>query len=165
MEDVEISIFNPRVIKVWRGKGSSVEGGRVLAITLASHSYKMSILLNTSITDVLGCFRLPFFIEEDDGVEVGLSSIVPYPSIARMVWVLEIASERGGKADGFRGRCGSSNSGLILCEVDWFVTVNAVFAHVGLSEVYDAGNKEEVVDCLEVMVSGLKGFIIKTVIP
>ena len=99
MEDVEISIFDPRAIEVQGGEGSSVERSGVFMVTLASHSYKMSVFPNAPITDVLSCFCLSLFIKEDDGVEVGLSSIIPYPPITRMVRILEITSEGGGRCE------------------------------------------------------------------
>ena len=98
MENVEVSIFDPNAVKVRGGECSSVKGGRVLAIALASHSYEVGVFPDTSIADVLSGFRLSFLIEEDNGIEVGLSPIVPYPPLTRVVWVLEVTSKGGGKA-------------------------------------------------------------------
>ena len=135
MENIEVSIFDPSVIEIGGREGLSVEGNRVLVIALALHSYKISVLSDASVTNVLSCFGLSLFIEENDGVEVGLSSIIPYPSLTRVVRVLEVTSKGRGKANGIgRGR-GPSDSRLILCKANWFVTVNTVFAHIWFGEV------------------------------
>ena len=105
MEDVEVSIFDPRSIEVWGGEGSGMKRGGVLVVALASHSYKMSIFSNAPITNILSCFCLSLLVEEDNGVEMGLSSIIPYPPIARMIQILEITSEGGSDANGLGGRC------------------------------------------------------------
>ena len=164
MEDVEVGVLDPRAIEVRRRKGLSMKGGRIFAIALASHSYKVSIF-NAPITNVLSRFRLSFFVEKHDGVKVGLGSIISYPPFTRVVWVLEVTSEGRSKANGLRRGCGSSNGRLILCKADWLIAVNTVFAHVRLSEVYDAGNEEEMVDRFEIAVGGLEGFVVKTIVP
>ena len=78
---------------------------------------------------------MSLFIEKDNRVEMGLSTVIPYLSFARVIRVLEITSEGGGKTDGFRRGCRSGDRRLVLCKANWFITVNAVFAHVGFSEV------------------------------
>ena len=165
MKDVEVSVFDPGAIEVRGGEGPSVERGRVLAIALASHSYKVSVFSNAPVTNVLSCFRLSLFIEEYDGIKVGLGPIVSHPPFARVVRILEIAGEGGGKANGLRRGHGSSNGGLVLREADWLVTVDAVLTHVWFSEIYDAGNEEEMVYRFEIAVSSFKGLVIKTVVP
>ena len=164
MKDVEVSVFDPRAVEVWRGEGSGVERGGVLTITLSLHSYKMGVLPDAPIADVLSCLCLPFLIKEDDGIEMRLGSIIPYPPFTRVVWVLEVTSEGGGKVNGLRGGCGPSDCRLVLREANWLVAVNTVFAHVRLSKVYDVGNEEEMVDCFEIAVGGLEGLIVKTIV-
>ena len=142
-----------------------MEGGRVLAIALASHSYKMSVFSNAPVTNVLSCLRLSFLVEKYDGIKVGLGPIISYPPFARVIWVLEVTSKGGSEADGLRRGRGSSDGRLILCEVNWFITVDTIFAHVRLSEVYNAGDEEEVVNRFKIAVSGLEGLVIKAIVP
>ena len=150
--------FGEGKAQAWRG----VEYSR--SPFLSSHSYKMGVFSDAPIADVSSCLRLPFLVEEDDGIEMRLGPIIPYPPFTRVVGVLEVASEGGGKTNGLRGGRGPGDYGLVLREADWLVAVNAVLAHVSLSEVYDAGNKEEMLDHAEIAVSGLKGLIVKTIV-
>ena len=102
----------------------------------------MGVFVNAPITDILGSLCLPFFVEEDDGVEVRLSAVVPYPPFARVIRVLKVASKWGGKVNRLRGGSGSGDSGLVLSEADGFVTVDTIVIHVQLSEVKNARDEE-----------------------
>ena len=164
MEDVKVSVLDPKAIKVRGGKCSSVKRGRIFAIALASHSYKVGVFPDAPIANISGGLRLSFLIEEDDGVEVGLSSIILYPSLTRVVWVLEVASKRGGEANRFGRRGGSGDRGIVLGETNGLVGVDAIFSHVGVNEVDDTGNKKEVLYRAEVAVSGFEGFVVESII-
>ena len=164
VEDVEVRILDPNAVEVGGGKCSGVKRGRVFAVALASYSYKVSVLSNTPIRDIPSRLRLSFLIEENDGVEVGLSSVISYPPFSRMVGILEITSEGRGKPDGFGRGSGPSDSGVVLGEADRFVRVYAVVVHVGIDEIYDAGNKEEVLYRFEIAVSGLEGFVVEPIV-
>ena len=63
----------------------------------------MSVFIDAPVTDILGSFRLPFLIEEDNGVEVRLSPVVPHPPFTRVVGILKITSKWGGKTDRLGG--------------------------------------------------------------
>jgi len=67
--------------------------------------------------------------------------------------------------DGLRRGGGSGDCGIVLSEANGLVSVDTVIAHVRVNEVKDAWNEEEVLHCLEVVVGGLKGFIIKSIVP
>jgi len=135
VKNVEISIFDPDAIEIGRGESSSMKGGGVLAGALVPNTDKVSIFVDTSITDILGSLRLSFLIEEDDGVKVGLSAIVLHPSFTRVVGVLKVAGEWGSKTNRFRRGCGLSDGGLVLSEANRLVTIDAIIAHVWFSEV------------------------------
>jgi len=165
MKNVEVSIFDPNTIEIGGWEGLSVEGGRIFSIPFVLHPYKMSILINTPIRNVLCDLSLSFLIKEDDGVKVWLSPVISYPSLTWMIRILEVAGQRGGKADGLGGGGGSGDSGLVLSEMNGFIVIDAVVAHVGISEIKDAGNKEQVLYCFEVMVGGLESFIVKPIVP
>ena len=142
MKDVEISVFDPSTIKIRRRKGLSMKGGRVLAGALAPNTDKVSVFVDAPITNVLGSLCLPFLVEEDDGVEVGLSAVILYPPFTRMVGILEVADEWRSKADRFGGGSGSGDGRLVLGETDGLVTVDAVVGHVWLGEIEDVRYKE-----------------------
>ena len=164
MEDIEVSVFDPNAVKVGRGKYSSVKGGGILMVPFASYPYKMSVFSNAPVRDISSRLRLPFLIEEDDGVKVGLSPIVSYPSLTRVVWVLELTSEGGGKADRFRRGGRPSDGGVVLGETDGFVRVDTIFTHVGVNEVDDARDKEKVLHRFEIAVRSFEGFIIESIV-
>jgi len=142
MEDVEVSVLNSSSVEIRRGKCSSMKGGGVFLITLMANADKMGIFVDASVTDVLGSLCLSFLVEEDNGVEVGLSTIIPHPPFTRVVGVLKVASEWGGEANRLRGGSGSGDGRLVLSKADRFVTVNAVVIHVRLSEVENARDEE-----------------------
>ena len=95
----------------------------------------MSVLTDAPIADIPSSLCLSFLVKENNGVEVRLSSVVPYPPLTRVVRVLEVTGKGGSKADRFRRGSRSGDSRLVLCEACWFVTIDAVFTHIGLSEV------------------------------
>jgi len=142
VEDVEIGVLDPSLVKIGRGEGLSIKGGGVFPITLVMNTNKMSIFIDTPVTDVSGGFCLSFLVKEDDGIEVRLSTIIPYPSFTRVVGVLKVASKWGSEANRFRRGSGSSNGRLVLSEADRLVTVDTVVVHVWLSEVKNARDKE-----------------------
>ena len=142
MEDVKVSVLNSSSVEVGRGEGSGMKGGGVFPIALATNADKMSVFIDTPVADVLGGFCLSFLVKEDDGIEVRLSTVIPYPPFARVVRVLKVASKWGGKANRLRGRSGSGDSRLVLSEADRFITINTVVIHVQLSEVENARNEK-----------------------
>ena len=135
MENIEVGVFDPRAIEVGRGEGPSVKGGGILVMPFVPYPYKVSVFPNDSIANIPSCLCLSILIEEDNGIEMRLSPIIPHPPFARVVGVLEVTSKGGGKVDRFGRGCGSGDSGLVLCKVHWLITVNAIFAHVRLGEV------------------------------
>ena len=142
MEDVEIGVLDPCSIEIGRGEGSSMKGGGVFLIALATNADKMSIFIDTPVTDISGGFCLSFLVKEDDRVEVRLSTVIPYPPFARVVGVLKVASKWGGEANRLRRGSGSSDSRLVLGEANRFITVDTIVIHVWLSEVKDARDKK-----------------------
>jgi len=142
MENIEIGVFDPSSVKIGRGEGSSMKRGGVLSIALAVNADKMSVFVDTPVADIPGHFHLSFLVEEDDGVEVRLSTVIPYPPFARVVRVLKVASKWWGETNGLRGGSRSGDGGLVLSEADGFVTVDTVVIHVRLSEVENTRNEE-----------------------
>ena len=159
MEDVEVSVFDPNAIKIWGGEGSSMKGGGILAMTLAPYAYKVSIFVDASIAYVASCLSESFFVKENNGVQVGLSPIVPDPPFTRVIGVLEVASQGRCEANRFGGRGRSSNGGVVLSKTKRLVGVDTIFAHIGVNEVDDTRDKEEVLHCFELAIGGFKGFI------
>jgi len=142
VKDVEISVFDPSTVKVGRRKGLSMKGGRILVGTLALNTDKVSVFVDAPIADVLGSLHLPFLVEEDDGVEVGLSAVVPYPPFTRVVGILEVAGEWRSKANRFRGGSGLGDGRLVLGEAGGLVTVDAIVGHVWFSKIKDVRYEE-----------------------
>jgi len=142
MEDVEVSVLDSSSVKIGRGEGSSMKGGGVFPIALATNANKMSIFIDTPVTNISGDFCLSFLVKEDNGIEVRLSAVIPYPSFTRVVGVLKVASKWGGKANRLRRGGGSGDGRLVLSEVDRFVTVDTVVIHVQLSKVENARNEK-----------------------
>ena len=68
VEDVEVSILDPKTVEIRRGEGSSMEGGGVFVVTFASYAYKVSVFVNTPIADVVGSLGESFFVKKNDGV-------------------------------------------------------------------------------------------------
>ena len=102
MEDVEVSIFDPSAIEIGRGEGPSMKGGRIFTSPFAANAHQMSVFVNAPVANILGSLCLSFFIEEDDGVEVRLSSVILYPPFTRVIGILKVASKWGSKADRLR---------------------------------------------------------------
>jgi len=119
-----------------------VKGGGVFLITLAMNADKMSIFIDAPVTDILGSFRLSFLVKEDNGIEVRLSAVIPYPPFSGVVGVLKVTSKWRSKANRPRGGGGSGDSRLVLSEAGGFVTVDTVVVHVRLSEVENVRNEK-----------------------
>ena len=88
MEDVEVVIFDPRSVEVWRGVCTCVKRNGVFRIALLVNSYKVSINPNLSEGDVLCYFVLPILIEEDQRVLSRITAIVLAPSETWVIWVV-----------------------------------------------------------------------------
>ena len=71
----------------------------------------------------------------------------------------------GGDVNGLGGRCQPSDGRLVLRKANWLIAVNAVITHVWLGEVYDVGNKEEMMYHFEIAVGSFESFVIKAIIP
>ena len=121
-------------------------------------------ILTLKDPNVSGSLRESFFVKKNNGVEMRLSPVIPYPSLTRVVGVLKVTSQGGCKPNRLRRRGGSGDGGIVLGEADGFVSVDTIFAHVWVNEIEDTGDKEEVLYRLEVAVGGFKGFVIKSII-
>jgi len=108
---------------------------------------------------------MSFLVKEDNRVKVRLCAVVPYPPFARVIGVLKVAGKGGCEANGFGWGSGPGNGRLILSKSYWFITIDAVVAHVWFCEVYDMGDKEKMLYHFEIAVSGLKGLVIKSIVP
>jgi len=142
VEDVKVSVLNSSSVEVGRGEGSGMKGGGVFLIALATNTDKISVFIDTSVTDVSGGFRLSLLVKEDDGIEVRLSAVIPYPSFTGVVGVLKVASKWRGKANRLRGGSGSSDGRLVLSEANRFVTIDTVVIHIRLSKVKNARDEK-----------------------
>ena len=130
MEDIEVSVFDSSPVKIGGGEGSSMKGSGVVSIALAMNADKMSILVDTSVTDISSSLRLSFLVKEDDRVKVRLSTIIPYPPFARVVRILKVTSKWGGKTNRLRRGSGSGDGRLVLGKADRLVTVDTIVIHV-----------------------------------
>ena len=135
MENLEVSVFDPRAVEVWGGERLSIEGSEILTIPLTLYSHKVSVFSNAMVRDKLSHLSVSFLIEEDDRVKVGLCAVILYPSFTRVIGILKVASEGGCKTNGPRWGSGPGNGRLILSESYWFVTIDTVVAHVWFCEV------------------------------
>ena len=96
MENIEVGVLDTDAVEVGRGECPSVERGGVLTTSLAAHTYKVSVLVNTPVTDIPGCLGKSLLIEKDYRVEVRLSTVIMHPSFAGVIWILEVAGKGGG---------------------------------------------------------------------
>jgi len=135
VEDLEVGVFDPRMVEIWRGERSSMEGSGILTISLSSHSHKVSVFSDAAVRDKSSHLSMSFLIKEDDRVKVRLCAIVPYPPFARVIGVLKVASEGGCETNGFGWGSGPGNGRLILSELYWLVAIDAIVAHVWFCEV------------------------------
>ena len=142
VEEPEVSIFDPNAIEVRRGEGSSVKGCGILTSAFATDADKMSVFVDTLVANVLGSLCLSFLVKEDDRVKMGLSPVVPYPPLTRVVGILKITSKRGCDADRLGGGSGSGDGRLVLGEVNGLIAVDAIVGHVWLGEIKDVGYEE-----------------------
>jgi len=142
VEEPKVSVFDSGTIEVRRGKGSSMKRCGILATTFAVDADKVGIFIDAPVRNVPSGLRLPFLIKEDDGVEMGLSAVVPYPPLTRMVGILKVTSERRRDMDRFGRGSGSGDGRLVLGEADGLVAVDAVINHVWLGEVKNTGYKK-----------------------
>jgi len=132
---LEVGVFDPRTIEIWGGERLGMKSSGVFSTSLVSYSYKVNIFSNTPIGNVPSHLSVSFFVKEDDGVKVGLSSFVPYPSFTGVVGVLKVTSKGGCKTNGLGWGSRPSNGRLVLSELHQFVAIDAVVAHIWFSEV------------------------------
>ena len=104
VENVEVIIFDPRMIEVGSRMCTYMEGNRVFGIAMLASSYEVSVDANLSKGDIACHLILPVLIEEDKWVLLHITVVVLTPSVSWMVWVVKLLSELRNVGDGTR--CG-----------------------------------------------------------
>jgi len=143
VENVEVVVFDPRMIEVWSEMCTCMERDGVLRVAALANPYKVSINADLSEGDVACHLILTILIEEYKWVLPHITVVVLAPSSSWMVWVVKLFSELRDVGD--RTRCGQKgNGGVILSESDWFIALYVVVQHVTLNFVKDLGNEKKV---------------------
>ena len=93
MKNVEVIIFDPRMIEIWCGMHSCIKGDRVLGVAALANPYNVSINANLSKGDVACHLILTILIEEDKWVLLHVTMIIFTPPSSWMVRVIELFSE------------------------------------------------------------------------
>jgi len=125
VEDIEVIIFDPRVVEIGGGVCSYIKGNGVFRVSLFANSYNVGIDPHLSEGNVSCYFVLTVLIEEDKGVLPCITAVVLAPSISWVIQVVKLLSKLGNVGDGTR--CGGKgNGGVIFSKPNWFVTLNIV---------------------------------------
>ena len=125
VENVEVIIFDPRMIEIWGGMCLCMEGDRELRVAVLASPYKVSIDPNLPEGDVTCYLVLPVLIEEDKRVLPRITAVILAPSGSWMVWVIELMSELRDIGNG--ARCGGEGDGrVVLSEPNWFVILHVI---------------------------------------
>jgi len=125
VENIEVIIFDPRMIEIGGGMCTCVEGNGKLRVAALASPYKVSINPNLPEGDVACHLILPVLIEEDKQVLPHITAVVLAPSSSWMVWVIELMSELRDIGNG--ARCGGEGDGrVVLSEPNWFVILHVV---------------------------------------
>jgi len=103
MEDIEVIIFDPRMIEIGSGMCSRMKGNGILRIAMLASPYKVSVNANLSEGNITCHLVLTMLIEEDKGVLPCITAVVLTPSVSWMIWIIELLSELGNIGD--RARC------------------------------------------------------------
>ena len=125
VKNIEIVIFDPRVVEIGRGMCMCMERDGVLGVSPFADSYNMSINPNLSEGDVSCNFILSILIEEDQGVLPHITAVVLAPSDSWVIGVIKLLSELGNIGD--RARSGGEGNGRVIHgEPNWFVVLYIV---------------------------------------
>jgi len=164
VENVEVIIFDPRVVEVGRRVCMCVKGNGVLRVPPFANSYNVSVNSNLSEGDVSRYLILPILIEEDKRVLPRITVVVLTPSSSWMIRVAKLLSELRNIGD--RARSGGERDGGVICsKFDWFVVLNVVVQHVTLNLVKDLRNEEKVLDGGVVTEGGGEDLVVKLSVP
>ena len=125
VENVEVVIFDPRMVEIGSRVCMCVKGNRKLGVTPFVSSYKMSVDPNLPKSNVACHLILPILIEEDKWVLPRITAVVLAPSSSWMIWVFKLLSKLGDVGDGTRrGRKG--DGGVIPSKPNWLVILYVV---------------------------------------
>jgi len=125
MENVEVVIFDPRMIEVGGGVCTCVEGNRILGVPPFASSYKMSVDPDLSEGDITCHLVLPVLVEEDERVLPRITVVILAPPTSWVIWVAGLLGELRDVGDGARGR-GEGNGRVVCGKPNWFVVLHVV---------------------------------------
>jgi len=141
VKDVEVVVFDPRVVEIGSGMCLCVEGNGILGITLLMNTYDVSIHADLSEGDITCHLILTILVEKDKWVLPCITVVIFAPPISWMIWVIELLSELRDIGD--RTRCGGKgNSGVVLSEPNQFIALHIAIRHITLNFVKNLGNEE-----------------------
>ena len=125
VENVEVVIFDPRVIEIGGGVCMCMKGDRKLGVTPFASSYKMSVDPNLPESNISCHLILPVLVEEDKWVLPRITAVILAPSSSWMIWVLKLQSKLRDVGDGTR--CGrKGDGGVIPSKPNWLVILHVV---------------------------------------
>jgi len=125
VENIEVIVFDPRMIEVGSGMCACMKGDGVLRIALFVSPYNVSINANLPEGDVACHLILPILIEEDKRVLPHITTVVLAPSSSWMVWVVKLLSKLRDIGD--RARCGGEgNGGIVLSKMHWLIAPHVI---------------------------------------
>jgi len=99
VENVEVVVFDPRVIEIWGGMCTCVEGNRKLRIATFASSYKMSVDPNLPEGDITCHLVLPIFVKENEWVLPCITAVVLTPPASWVIWIIKLICELGNVGD------------------------------------------------------------------
>jgi hypothetical protein len=103
VEDGEICVLQSGVPKIGDGECACMEGNCVKGGALGTSPLKVHVVSYGDISDVLGDFFPVLFVDEDEGVMLGIAPIVEHPFPSGMVCLVLVAADRdvgGGRGGG-----------------------------------------------------------------
>ena len=125
VENIEVIIFDPRMIEIGGGMCTCIEGNGKLRVAVLASPYKVSIDSNLSEGDVACHLVLPVLVKEDKQILPRITAVVLTPSSSWMVRVIKLMSELRDIGNG--ARCGGEGDGrVVLSKPNWFVILHIV---------------------------------------
>jgi len=104
VENIEVVVFDPRMIEIGGRVCLHVKRDGVLWVPLLANPYNVSVNSHLPTSDILCYLILTILVEEDEGVLPRITIVILTPSIPWMVWIVKLAGELRNIGDG--ARCG-----------------------------------------------------------
>jgi len=142
VENVEVIVFDPRIVEIGRGMCLCVKGNRELRVALFANSYNVSIHTDLSKSDIACHLILTILIEEDKGILLHITVVIFTPPISWMIRIVKLVSKLGDVGDGTR-HGGEENGRVVLSKPNWFIVLYVIVRHVVFDFVKNLGDEKE----------------------